>query len=209
MPVILGPDGPSLGGFVCPAVIVEAEIWKIGQLRPGDTVQFRAVSLEQARAMDAQLEARLESPSGDWPKLPEQPHREEPVLRAANGVACRADGDRYLLLEYGPNALDLSLRFRVHALETQLRALAPAGIIDITPGVRSLQIHYDPRRLSRAALLDALDDCEGRIPVLENISAPSRIVHLPLSWDDPATPACHPQIHARRASRCAVVPFEH
>ena len=30
MPIILGPDGPSLGGFVCPAVIVQAELWKIG-----------------------------------------------------------------------------------------------------------------------------------------------------------------------------------
>jgi urea carboxylase len=33
MPVILGPDGPSLGGFVCPATIVHAELWKTGQLR--------------------------------------------------------------------------------------------------------------------------------------------------------------------------------
>jgi urea carboxylase len=187
MPVILGPDGPSLGGFVCPAVIVSAEIWKIGQLRPGDTVQFRAISLEQARAMDAQLEASIETLSVEWPKLPETARREEPVLRSDNGVVCRADGDRYLLLEYGPNAFDLNLRFRVHALETHLRALAPAGIVDLTPGVRSLQIHYDPRRLSRAALLDALADCERRIPPLENISAPSRTVHLPLSWDDPAT----------------------
>ena len=36
MPVILGPDGPSLGGFVCPATIVQAELWKMGQLKPGD-----------------------------------------------------------------------------------------------------------------------------------------------------------------------------
>src|SRR6185436_6617478 len=38
MPVILGPDGPSLGGFVCPVTIVEAELWKVGQLKAGDTV---------------------------------------------------------------------------------------------------------------------------------------------------------------------------
>ena len=37
MPIILGPDGPSLGGFVCPATIVQAELWKMGQLKPGDT----------------------------------------------------------------------------------------------------------------------------------------------------------------------------
>ncbi len=40
MPVILGPDGPSLGGFVCPATIVHDELWKMGQLRPGDLVRF-------------------------------------------------------------------------------------------------------------------------------------------------------------------------
>ena len=32
MPIILGPDGPSLGGFVCPACIAQAELWKAGQL---------------------------------------------------------------------------------------------------------------------------------------------------------------------------------
>jgi urea carboxylase len=42
MPVILGPDGPSLGGFVCPVVVVDAELWKLGQLRPGRPHHFRA-----------------------------------------------------------------------------------------------------------------------------------------------------------------------
>ena len=42
MPIILGPDGPSLGGFVCPATIVQAERWKMGQLKAGDRVRFRA-----------------------------------------------------------------------------------------------------------------------------------------------------------------------
>jgi urea carboxylase len=51
MPVILGPDGPSLGGFVCPATIVQAELWKLGQLKPGDTVRFKRLTREQANAM--------------------------------------------------------------------------------------------------------------------------------------------------------------
>src|SRR5206468_2591566 len=114
MPVILGPDGPSLGGFVCPATIVHDELWKIGQLRPGDLIRF------------------YPSGGGMTPA----------ILRQAPGVVCRAAGDRYLLVEYGPNVLDLNLRFRVHALEQQLRAAALPGIVDVTPGVRSLQIHY-------------------------------------------------------------------
>ncbi len=157
MPVILGPDGPSLGGFVCPATILHDELWKVGQLRPGDLVRFTT------------------------------PNREEPVLRRNGDVAIRADGDRYLLVEYGPIVLDFNLRIRVHALETELRAAQLDGIIDITAGVRSLQVHYDPGKLPREALLKALDECERRIPGLDDIVVPSRIVHLPLSWEDPAT----------------------
>jgi urea carboxylase len=78
------------------------------------------------------------------------------------------------------------LRFRVHALEQQLRDARLPGIIDITPGVRSLHIHYDAR-IRREELLEAVDACERRIPDLENITVESRVVHLPLSWDDPAT----------------------
>src|SRR4029077_19373144 len=39
----------------------------------------------------------------------------------------------------------------------------------------------------REELLEALDTCERRIPDLDNITVESRVVHLPLSWDDPAT----------------------
>ncbi len=58
MPVILGPDGPSLGGFVCPATIVAAELWKMGQLKAGDRVRFRAVALDEARACWPRSRAR-------------------------------------------------------------------------------------------------------------------------------------------------------
>jgi urea carboxylase len=48
MPVLLGPDGPSLGGFVCPATIAKGQRWKLGQLRPGDTVRFVPVTVPEA-----------------------------------------------------------------------------------------------------------------------------------------------------------------
>ena len=54
MPVILGPDGPSLGGFVCPVVVVDAELWKLGQLRPGDRITF--VPVDEAWARDRQVD---------------------------------------------------------------------------------------------------------------------------------------------------------
>ena len=123
MPVILGPDGPSLGGFVCPATIVQAELWKMGQLKPGDLVRFRAISRSQAAEMEEQMEACIAELAGSLPRLPDAGIREEPVLTRRPGsgegspaIVCRADGDRHLLIEYGPNVLDLNLRSRVHAL---------------------------------------------------------------------------------------------
>ena len=32
MPIVLTCDGPSLGGFVCPATILSTELWKMGQV---------------------------------------------------------------------------------------------------------------------------------------------------------------------------------
>ncbi len=67
LPVILGPDGPTAGGFVVAATVIHADFWKIGQFRPvGDTVRFREVSIDEAieaeRALAAVLaESTLES----------------------------------------------------------------------------------------------------------------------------------------------------
>lgn len=52
LPVILAVDGPSLGGFVCPITIVRADLWKIGQLRPGDTIRFVLTTTEAAMACE-------------------------------------------------------------------------------------------------------------------------------------------------------------
>jgi biotin-dependent carboxylase-like uncharacterized protein len=66
LPVILGPDGPTAGGFVVAATVAHAALWKIGQLRPvGDHLRFRQVSVEEAaelerRQRDVLSEASLE-----------------------------------------------------------------------------------------------------------------------------------------------------
>ncbi|MGC4062710.1 MAG: urea carboxylase [Aquabacterium sp.] len=210
MPVILGPDGPSLGGFVCPAVVIAAERWKLGQLKAGDTIRFHALSHEQAQAMQAAQDDMLRAignqhatvptlplgvPAGEVtarlsPIIDQRPatqdHRGEQPARVI-----RQAGDRYVLIEYGPLVLDLTLRFHVHALMTALNALREQGqlpgIVDMTPGIRSLQIHFDPAQLPRAQLLAHIDQAEKNLPPTDEISVPTRTVWLPLSWDDSAT----------------------
>jgi urea carboxylase len=64
LPVILGPDGPTAGGFICVATVVQAGFWKIGQLRPvGDRVRFREVTMEEAAELERELDGRLASAS--------------------------------------------------------------------------------------------------------------------------------------------------
>ncbi|RAR65842.1 urea carboxylase [Paraburkholderia unamae] len=168
MPVILGPDGPSLGGFVCPVTVVGEELWKLGQLRPGDTVRF--VPKLPAAASENAHECVL--------------YRDD---AADVSVVCRRSGDRNLLIEYGPSVLDLKLRFRVHALMNRLLEHRLPGIVDLTPGIRSLQVHFDPAVLTLDRLIAHLQDAEAVLPAVDAMRVPNRIVHLPLSWDDPST----------------------
>ncbi|WP_283149490.1 urea carboxylase [Silvimonas soli] len=193
MPVILGPDGPSLGGFVCPAVIVNAELWKMGQLRPGNTVRFKRVSQADAAALEVATEQLIATMAAPLPVTLSGGFETSPVVHriAARAdcppIVCRQAGDKYLLAEYGPLELDLNLRLRVQALYNWFEAAQVPGMIDLTPGIRSLQFHYESRVLPLARLLALLEQAETELPPIDEMEVPSRIVHLPLSWDDAAT----------------------
>ncbi|MER6079836.1 5-oxoprolinase/urea amidolyase family protein [Streptomyces sp. NPDC001833] len=166
MPVLLGPDGPSLGGFVCPATVLSGERWKLGQLRPGDTVRFTPVDVTGA--------PRPEIVDGG-------------VLARDGDVTYRRSGDDNLLVEFGPMQLDLALRMRVHALMEAVTAADLAGVRDLTPGIRSLQVQTDPAALPQSELLATVREIVASLPPTDELVVPSRTVHLPLSWDDPAT----------------------
>ncbi len=199
MPVILGPDGPSLGGFVCPATIVQAELWKMGQLKPGDTVRFRRLTRQQANALERVQDAAIASLAAS--AQARLPPRHAPLLcplvkfmpaeQEKSALAIRQSGDRSLLVEVGPLVLDLELRLHVQALMAALKARIAAGalpgVLDLTPGIRSLQLHFDARHIDQDQLIAAIVAADAALPPIDDIEVPSRIVHLPLSWDDPAT----------------------
>lgn len=197
MPVILGPDGPSLGGFVCPVTIIEADLWQLGQLKAGDKVRFIPVDIATAR----ELAKARNAEAGDLVARMKSGADVSPVSRIASGLqspivldigegdkrlVARLSGDTHLLLEIGAPELDLVLRFRGHALMQALEAKNLNGVIDLTPGIRSLQLHYQPETLSLANLLAVVIGEWDAVCNARDLKVPSRIVHLPLSWDDPA-----------------------
>jgi len=190
MPVILGPDGPSLGGFVCPVVVVDAELWKLGQLRPGDRITFVPVDEAWAAARQQEVADFL---AGKIHTLsnPAETGRGSCFIdsfgEGDDAIVVRRAGDRYLLIEFGPHHLDLKLRFKVHVVYEWLKEQGISGVIDLTPGIRSLQVHFDPSSISRDALWAKIREGILSLPPLDQIEVPTRIVHLPLSWDDPST----------------------
>src|SRR5690606_505201 len=108
------------------------------------------------------------------------------IRSAAPDVCYRPAGDCFMLVEYGPMVLDLELRFRAHALATWFGEQKLAGVLETTPGIRSLQIHYDPDVLPQNELLLALNRAETELAHAGTRRVQSRVVHLPLAWDDDA-----------------------
>ncbi|MCB9496766.1 MAG: urea carboxylase [Fibrobacteria bacterium] len=193
-PVILTVDGPSLGGFVCPATIAKAELWKVGQVKPGDRIRFVPIDLERALELELDQLTRLSTLEGCVP----DPQTLRPVAwngallvdRAARDhhprLEIRQAGDTYLLLEYGEDVLDLALRLRVHLLMQSIRS-AGLPVEELAPGVRSLQIRYHDSRITRSDLLERLLDLDDALPDVAEVSIPTRVLHLPMAFEDSAT----------------------
>lgn len=189
--ILLGPDGPSLGGFVCSVTTAKGEMWKLGQLHPGDKVHFRLLDLEQAKEIRDAEEANLHHEYKEV-VLPEQKDLDyhyailAEETAAGTKIVARLDGEDNILVEYGEMELDIAIRFRVHVLMQELKK-KDLPIIDLTPGIRSLQIHFDITKISVKEMLEAVLQTNRTLPELSDVTVPSRIIWLPLSWDDPQT----------------------
>jgi urea carboxylase len=89
-------------------------------------------------------------------------------------------------VEVGLPVLDLDLRVRVHQLAAWFAEEQVAGVTDLTPGIRSLQVQVDGDRLDVEKAIDLVRRADAELPAVDDVVLPSRVVHLPLSWDDPA-----------------------
>ena len=52
LPIVLGVACGTMGGYPHVAHVISADLDRVGQLRPGDTVRFRLVGLAEARELD-------------------------------------------------------------------------------------------------------------------------------------------------------------
>lgn len=195
-PVVVGPDGPSLGGFVVPAVVVRADRWKLAQARPGDAVRLRPVSPEQAEALGREREALLAAATAG--RVPVQRpvvlagpvRRPDALLTVAAderrpALVARRSGDGHVLVELGEAQLDLGVRLQVHLLAQALERRAVVGVRDMVEGVRSLLVGVDADVVPLPVLAAAVAEEWGRLPDVRDVELHTREVTLPIAFDDP------------------------
>lgn len=200
-PVIITCDGPSLGGFVCQAVVSEAEMWKVGQLKPGDTINFTPIDWQSARNLKENQDVIINDMSScALQKLSDQPllkSPEDPILFQKDGqelqspkVVYRQAGDRYILIEYGDDIFELNLCYRIKSLIDIISQRNTKGIKEMSQGVRSVLVEYDGYEISQKELLKTLIAYEEQLPQEKNWSVKSRIFRLPMAFEDKETLAC-------------------
>ncbi|KAK7712236.1 hypothetical protein SLS63_012474 [Diaporthe eres] len=199
--VVLTGDGPSLGGFVVFATVISAEMWKFGQMRPGDQIQLVPVSrtwaLEQSDRLDRAITEVGELPADSIPKpsgYSAQDYLSSEVVHVSDGekrIICRSFGDRALLLEFGQqDGFNLRQTFRIMSLVRQHEFSPIPDVDELVPGVRTLLVMYGA---NKAAAVSSVDELRTRVGALLEQELPntlgSRQVKLPFVFDDKVSQA--------------------
>ncbi|KAF2225214.1 allophanate hydrolase subunit 2-domain-containing protein [Elsinoe ampelina] len=222
-PCIFPVDCPNFGGFVSSTTIIRAEWWKMGQIKAGDTMQYKRVTLDEALSLrkdnDAFLdsvESAIKSNSSLDSIKPINAHFEPSSIgddaiiwqREATDklpqVRYRQGGDDHLIVEYGNEQFDLNHRCRVTALETALRSpSAPSflksHLINTVGCCTSLTLYYNGALLPRPRLISHLQHLETLLGDLSTTKVPNRTFTLPLSFESrPQTDAIQRYIETQR-----------
>ena len=114
---------------------------------------------------------------------------QQPAQDGKPGIAYRQAGERAVLVEYGEMVFDLALNFLVLAANDALGEQPPVGLVETAPGFRSMLVSYDPYAISSAELVEHLQAVHDALDPERGITIPSRVLHLPVAFDDSQTKA--------------------
>ncbi|UNI18725.1 Urea carboxylase [Purpureocillium takamizusanense] len=233
--VIFPVDCPDFGGFICSATVVNADMWKLGQLRPGDVVRFERTSLddalEQRRRQDEylrQLERGLET---GWEGCKEfdtgaigasstnsgsDVVKELQATSSRPNVTYRCGGDDYLLVDYGDGRFDLNHKCRATALQKLIEQTDglvslydPAGvgaIVNMVGCGNSLAITYNGLKLPRDLLVDTLVKLEDGLGDMRHAKLPNRRFRLPVTFTHRKLGECIERYTANQRSLASYLP---
>jgi urea carboxylase / allophanate hydrolase len=193
--VVLTADGPTLGGFVTFCVVASAELWKLGQVRPGDVVKFKPISGKEASELEKSVNqalVNLVAPPGlsdSWSLG---------VLAADNvvgqfshnniNIIVQQSGDHALLMSFGDEEVGFEIHqsLEVFAFVQHHHSSPIEDVEELSPGVRTLHVRCAPQ----AALAVVF---KRLVEHIESYTTPSKVtsrnIRLPLAYNDTVTQA--------------------
>jgi urea carboxylase len=169
MAVIVGPDGPSLGGFAAVAQVIRADRWRIGQLRAGDSVRLDPVDAGQAAALHAAAEAEITGAArlagglagGEVSEVRE-------VGGEPNGRVAGARSGRRVAVRSGAPAFDVAID-GAHGLVTYRRAGECAVLVEFGDAVIDLRSRVRVNALQEAIVAAGIDGVRDLTPGVRSL----------------------------------------
>lgn len=200
-PIIFSNDRPDLGGFVCPTTVCSGEMWKLGQLKAGNTIRFHPISYEKALEITQRNDTYLKSLTTNAHKMVLPDFRlvegetaasilhEQPSSEGHPRVTYRQGGDTSIIVEYGNQESELRNTVCVQLLTKQVLA-ANIPRVRADPNFSTLTVRFDPSCIDRSELLAQLIAFDSRIGETSGVKIPTRLVRLPICLDHSSLREC-------------------
>ena len=136
-------DSPDLGGLLCSSTVISADLWRLGQVKPGGYLKLKPTTFEHALELVQRVEGFITDVqglvSGKSKKIPTFDVTLPPsgIPRGTSNaiikkipaeehkfqVVYRQGGDCFLLVEIGKQTCDVRVTSRIRLLVQKLEAL--------------------------------------------------------------------------------------
>jgi urea carboxylase len=111
-----------------------------------------------------------------------------PASKVRPEVLFRQAGDGFMQVEYGyEQKLYVPDSFRILTVNDMIKNKNIKGLIETVPGLRTNMFHFDPEVISVEKLIDEIKDCEEQLTSIDDMVIPSRIIYLPIAFEDSET----------------------
>ncbi|KAF4636666.1 hypothetical protein G7Y89_g1423 [Cudoniella acicularis] len=203
--VVFSMDSPNLGGLICSSTVISADLWRLGQLKPGEYVRFKPttydLSLELAQRVEtyvAKMQEFVEGKSSGAPvlNLKLAPGETSAILKRVEGdgsarpeVKYRQGGDSYIIIEFGKQMADITITCRIRLLIEKLIALGIPGMV-MNPSIGGVTVQFDSKIITQHELLKKVDELESAIEATREVTIPVRTIRLPVVLDHPDLTEC-------------------
>eukprot|EP01063_Lacrimia_lanifica_P011191 TRINITY_DN17993_c0_g1_i1.p1 TRINITY_DN17993_c0_g1~~TRINITY_DN17993_c0_g1_i1.p1 ORF type:complete len:1588 (+),score=432.64 TRINITY_DN17993_c0_g1_i1:391-4764(+) len=152
-PLILLAEHQTTGGYKVPAVVVQADLWKVGQMRPGDVMKFvpttPADAVAALRALRAGAAETCLAPPQRFQDLPFRPRTGDALRRIDLNADAGEGYDDAGLLQY-VTSVNIACGGHVGSPESVARTVALA--VAAGAGIGAHPSYVDPANFGRKAL---------------------------------------------------------